>query len=467
MNYKELYKRSSEKLKLQFLDAIISNNSDLQTSFVNFADATNRKEEDFPYERFVDIINKTKEIYQREFEAVNLEDPDWDHYTPPHTGYIEEWEQYQLASEQELSAIFHHFRDKATDLVICQNISELTAMMIGLFLAAKNTEIDDPLESFENINDHLLQEYKETTTYITEKVSFSAISDHSIMHTIGSFFQHLSESDLEKESYASVFEDYLISLAGKTTLPEKILDQLDDSDIDRKVLPRLTLLLTGMTGEQTEWLRLARAYYKGNDEISRQLLKNYYEHDQKEFQVLAKKLFELNHHHWAPVLSDMVTPDLSLDLFVKVYLRLVYDNRELKNYLQVRPFLSEPDKERFLREIDWDKPFKVQVLEVEERYEEIRQIVERNQNYWVYTSLIQPILGVYPEFCFNSIRQTILKTISTERGRSVYQRIVEWLQLADTIPGFKPQIRILARDLYQIKPSLPALKDELRKGGLV
>jgi len=61
----------------------------------------------------------------------------------------------------------------------------------------------------------------------------------------------------------------------------------------------------------------------------------------------------------------------------------------------------------------------------------------------------------------------IQKLLKSERGRHSYQRIVEWLKLADRIPGFKAENRLFARELYQHKPNLPALKDELRKGGLV
>jgi hypothetical protein len=74
---------------------------------------------------------------------------------------------------------------------------------------------------------------------------------------------------------------------------------------------------------------------------------------------------------------------------------------------------------------------------------------------------------VYPEFCFNQISSKARRTIETERGRSVYQRVVKWLKLADAIPGYKTQNRILVRELYNHKPNLPALRDELRQGGLI
>lgn len=243
--------------------------------------------------------------------------------------------------------------------------------------------------------------------------------------------------------------------------------QLDESGIQREELPRLALLLTEMQGEPEDWLRMAQAYYKTNDEIARQLLEHYHMQDQKRFLELANELFELKQHFWAPVLSNLINPQLSRELYVKVNWRLVADQNDLTIYERVRPYLSQADKNRLLKKVEWNEPFKVQILATEERYEEIRQMVEANDDGWEYVSLIRPILGVYPEFCFENIRQMVLKTISTQRGRSVYQRIVEWLQMAYTIEGFRPQSEKLTNELYHHKPSLPALKDELRKAGLV
>jgi hypothetical protein len=467
MKYKDLYKQTSEKEKLKFLDTIISNNPELQNSFMHFVRATNQEVEDLSFEQFVDKMQETYAFYLDHFESVDLEEPDWGSYTPSHSGYMDGWEQYQEASEQELALFFEMFSAQAIDLIITQDISELTAMIIGLYQAARDAVIDDPFETFDTVNDHLLHEHKVTMSQLTEKITLSAIADHAILQTTGLFFQYFSGSDLAERGNVTVFQDYLMALAGKTTKPEALLAQLDQSRLDRQDLPRLTLLLIGKAGDQTDWLCFARAYYKEDKEIASQLLEYYVESDQHEFVAIANELFDQNQGYWAPAISELVTPEMNMDLFIKVNYKLVTDEHELSVYLQIKPFLTQEMKERLLEDIDNYKPFKVQILEEEERFEEIRHIVEQNPASWDYVSLIRPILTVYPEFCFNHIRQKVLTTIATERGRSVYQLIVEWLQLADTIPGYQPQNRLLATELYNHKPSLPALKDELQKGGLV
>jgi hypothetical protein len=104
---------------------------------------------------------------------------------------------------------------------------------------------------------------------------------------------------------------------------------------------------------------------------------------------------------------------------------------------------------------------------VEKRYESIRKIVEKNSEDWHYIELISPILEIYPEFCFQNIKNKTTITIKNQRGRDVYERVSSWLKLMQKIPGFAIEKRELILQLYNHKPNLPALKDEMRKAGLV
>jgi hypothetical protein len=151
---------------------------------------------------------------------------------------------------------------------------------------------------------------------------------------------------------------------------------------------------------------------------------------------------------------------------VKVYYQLTVDQREIEHYRKIQEYLSAAEIDQLLDEIEGLTAFKVQVLDAEERYEEIRVIVETSNDNYEYASLIQPILKVFPEFCFRHIAAKATKTAKTRRGRDIYQLIVEWLKLAKEIPGFTTESQNLARALYNHKPTLPALRDEMRRGGV-
>jgi pantothenate kinase len=54
-----------------------------------------------------------------------------------------------------------------------------------------------------------------------------------------------------------------------------------------------------------------------------------------------------------------------------------------------------------------------------------------------------------------------------KRSRSTYQKMAEWLVYSKEIEGQENRVNMLVKELYGHKPNLPALKDEIRKAGLV
>jgi hypothetical protein len=467
INFKNTYESATNKLKLEFLDGIISENRDLQTAFVNFANSVKQQPEGITYQRFNEIVVETLEYYKDRFEDVDLENPDWENYKPLHSGYIEEWEACQAASEQEFDQIFNEFKYKALDSVIQQKPDELTAALVGLYEATQDAEVPDEYESFHDVNEYLLSEHKRIMNEIIEKLRLSAMSSPAILNATELFFSYCDQEYPENEHFPGYFEDFLMTLADKSDVPEMILSALDGSTVERKALPRLVLLLNQKSGNSSEWLQSARQYYQHNNDVAAQLLKHYFENNTSEFLKLAYELFEKEPRYWAHQLRDLVSAELDTDLFVNVFYRLVADKESIKDYLELKPYLAPERLEDLLTEIESNKPFKVQVLAAEKRYEEIKTIVKLHPGDWHYPELISPILAVYPEFCFNHIKQKVLETIENQRGRSTYQRIAEWLKMARAIPGHIEQTRVLALTLYNHKPALPALKDELRKGGLM
>jgi len=302
---------------------------------------------------------------------------------------------------------------------------------------------------------------------ITKKVLLSAVSESTIITTCKLFFKYAQNGYPENGPFATYFENFLLSICDKSNQPGKILSVIDQSKTDRKSIPRLVLLLHQKSGNTQEWLQSAKQYYLLDNNVAAQLLAYYLNHDKSEFIKLANELFAKEPGYWAKQLRGYITAELDTALFVNVFYKLVVDEKSMKDFYKLRPHLPVEKLGQLLKEINYDKPFMVQVLAAEQRYEEIKKIVELHPGDWHYPELIGPILEVYPEFCFNHISSKARRTIETERGRSVYQRVLKWLQLADSIPGFKPQNRLVARELYNHKPNLPALRDELRRGGLV
>jgi hypothetical protein len=137
--------------------------------------------------------------------------------------------------------------------------------------------------------------------------------------------------------------------------------------------------------------------------VAKELLLYYFETDKQTFADTARELFPDNKKMWAEFLLPYITPELDKDLFVQVYLKLTDYNRDIELYGKVRDHLSPNDFKQLLESIRWNKVFMVNILAVEELYDDIKSIVEKNNNYQDFTEIIAPILNVYPEFCFRKI----------------------------------------------------------------
>ena len=467
MNFEELYSRTNDHLKLKFLNAIIRKNPTLQNEFEHFIQSEKNVIEVVSTSSFMEILTSTKKKYQDDFEMVDTENPDWENYHAPHSGYIEDWEAYQYASEQEFEEVFEAFNSEALNKIIGQKPDELIAMLIGLYEATQDAEIEDEVSSFEDINEYLLSEFQATMNSIIEKLSLSALSERTIVAAIEKFVEYSDAEYPGNEHFVGYFEHLLIALAEKSSSPNQILSVIDNSTIERQAVPEMVLLLNKLAGNTSEWLQSALQFYRINNEVAKQLLQFYFDSDKVSFVKTANELFQTDKRVWAKFLKDFVSVELDKSLYVNIFRHLAVNEKQIKYYLKIKEYLNDSDINSLLEEVDWDKLFVVEILEVEKRYESIRKIVEKNSSDWQYEELIRPILTVYPEFCFQHIKNKTIITIENQRGRDIYERIANWLKLTQKIPGFDTEKRDLINQLYNHKPNLPALKDELRKAKLV
>lgn len=170
MNFKEIFDKTTDRTKLNFLFAILEHNKKLKNEFTNYVKTQGESDKTPVYEMFISVIEKHEQECRNELEIIDVENPDWDNYTPSHSGYIEEWEQYQEAGEQEIEAIFRFWQNSLIDTIIGQNIETGLAILIGAYEASLNSEIDDPIDSLGDPNGFLVEQHEELMKYYIEKI---------------------------------------------------------------------------------------------------------------------------------------------------------------------------------------------------------------------------------------------------------------------------------------------------------
>jgi hypothetical protein len=467
MDFDKAYSNAPESIKLKFLDAIIKHNSSIKEEFMHFYQSRNDDSVRLSYDKFRKIVSDVQAVYKHQFESVDLENPDWDNYHAPDSGYIEEWQAYQYASEQEFEAVFDRFRSNAINKIIEQQPDELMAMLIGLYEATQDAVVPDEVSSFNDVNEHLLSEHENTLKTIVEKLRLSALSENKISTAFNLFFNYCAEEYPGNEFFVAHFEPLLIALADKSDKAGDLLDLMAQWEIEKSTLPELTLFLNKKTGNSTEWLKSAQQLYQRSVPVAMELLEYYFESDKEAFTATARELFSANNFIWAQFLQQYITPQLDKELYVKVFWKLTVSSLEITHYCKIREYLTETDFNQLLEEIKWEKVFTVKILEVEKRYNDIKTLVEKTPEIWHLAEMISPILTVYPEFCFEHLKKMATNTLQKERSRHIYERIASWLKLTEQIPGFESKHLELVQQLYNHKPNLPALKDEMRKAGVV
>lgn len=467
MDFDKFYFNTCNDLKLSYLDAIIRNNKNLQAEFISFVEREKSPVEQFSYEAFIKTLTDTKNFYIEEFQSVDTENPDWDSYTPTHGGYIEEWEAYKQASEQEFQEVFEHFMPQALTAIIQQQPDELLAMITGLYEAAREAEVEDDVSSFDDVNDHLLSEFAEIIKTINEKLRLSPGPSKRSLNAIQLFFTCWSQDISEQITDIQLFEPLLMTLAEKINAPDQLLMMMQNTSIQEEFLPELTLFLHKKSGNENNWLQCALRLYQLNKQVAHDLLMYYHENDQTAFVRFAHKLLLTDEHHWAKFLKGYITPQMDKELYNKVYISLICYDRKIEHYIKVKPYLDDVSYSSLLKQVSYDKPFMAQLFETDGRYADIKTLVEKDANRWDFDQMIAPIIKVYPEYSLEKIKAMAAKTLETERGRHVYEDVSKWLLLAKQIPGFENEAAELIKNTYNHKPNLPALRDEMRKAGVV
>lgn len=467
MEFKELYQQTPDDAKLKFLEAITSQNPELQKQFIRCVETSINRDDSYTFKDFFRETEETKNLYLSLFEGVDLEDPDLDNYVPPHSGYLEEWEVYQAASEQELDEIFGQFRTSAFDVIIQHQPERLLALLIGLFEAITDTDLEDPYGSFGDIHEYLFDEFDVVMLAVVDKVKLSPLGESVIVPAWTLFFSYYDRNPSAGIGFARTFEPLLMALAEKPVSREKLLPALDQSSLSRENIPLLTLLLMEMAQDMEGWLKTAQQTYREDEEVARKLLKHYYTNDSDKFKKLSRELYEKENFIWSAFLKDFVSPENDIDLYIDVFYQLTIHKTDISYYKKVNSFLSEEQKNTLLEKVNWNKPIVTQILSIEKRYADIKKMIESGCLQSDFQHVIAPILEVYPDFCFREITSRVYKTLENARGRSTYQVICDWLSLSQKIPGFIKEKQDVISQLYHHKPNLPALKDELRKAGLV
>lgn len=83
-----------------------------------------------------------------------------------------------------------------------------------------------------------------------------------------------------------------------------------------------------------------------------------------------------------------------------------------------------------------------------------------------FSVLVFALLKALPEAGFKLLHKRVIHAVKNNRNRDFYNDVANLLKSVKD-QGFVNDVSNIARELFNSKPTLPALRDELKKAGLI
>ena len=470
MDFKEIFNKVSEKEKTDYLFQLLNRDDKLRKDFIDSISIGPVTNSDITIndDEFAGLVMDSYDEFLSDMESLDLKETDWENYSPPHSGYIAEWEATQYMAEKEADELFENMKEHFISLLFKNELENLLAELLAFYFASIEAEIDDPYDNLgDSANGYFIEMHKGFIDYTIGKISISTIKDSILINSIKLFFKYFETEKNDSFEEIKPFEGLLLALLNSIDDDENTNQLSKITKIDKKYFPQYSLQLEKRLGNKTSWLEHARQFYLIDENVGHELLGHYYTEDVNNYISTAKELFKNNKRYWAEKIAPNLKVEHDQNFYKDIYTQLCIDNCQVSDYKKIKDILTEKEKENLHEGLYRDKIFRVEIYKTEKQYDKIKAMIEESNDPWNFNKYIEPILNIYPVFCFMTIEKKVNATINSERGRDTYSRIASWLTQAHKISGFQNKAKQLIMDLYNHKPNLPALKDEFRKAGLV
>lgn len=456
-----------DAVKLDFLWNALEKNEALRSQFTVLYNELEQKPTEAlpvkPEKVIADVAKKLKD----ELETLDFDNMDWREYVPRHSGYIEDYEAYEYFAEDHLDAIFNGWKLGIDEEINTGQLVAAVCKLLGTYDACLNAVIPGSDNIFDDLTDTLLQEHQEIMTEAIDALGHTVKSEILAMKSIEAVLNHYLENYRGMKNYLKYFEPLLIGLTETAKTAGNIQTFFEASVIDDSWVPKLAVKIASFNNDPLIWREKAEEYMELDLDVAKQLLDHYWTDDPTCFRLVGLKLFREHPAALCDYFSELLSPLFDEEFYKEVLYYKTLRDGHIDLYNVLRDYLREEEKTKFTDEIIFNDVFKVRVWAIEKKYLEILKLVQKEVLHdYYFTEMITPILNIYPAEVFVLIRIKC-EDIIKRKKRSVYKHVAEWLKMALQIKGIEENARHLIHELYNRKPALPALKEEMRKARVV
>ena len=477
---KETFINSFEKAatgkKLKFLKQLLDRDLDLQQQFIEFTKDVSGNLDNIVGEK-IDVVKHQihNELSSLDFDNIESEYEN-NHY---YDEYLDDEGVYGYAEEM-IEEIFTPYFNQTVNYFKKGNLVDGIRITLGIYEGAQNLpELDnEDYYLFDGeYNTSVQRILKESINNIALEMNEIIKSDEAVLKIIDLIFERIKvwaaeDDDDENNIFYNIkdFEQLFQSLLINKVTATHLHKQLQKYKFENYEASYIILNISEILSDEILWIKTAETFSEYDKEITRRLIEKYKSKQmEKDFNRIAKMAF----HNWPNdfdlYLINNLDKEHEKSLYIDALKNYVKTKNKIKYYHILREYLADDEKVCFVDDFkdSYNQVFYVQLLETEKRYKEILDCAKRNKDSYGLDRLIIPILNIYPTECFTLIVNINIAALNSYgRNRKTYQSMIKTLRLLKQISSKKEESVIFLNKLFNHKPNLPALKDEMKKANL-
>jgi hypothetical protein len=486
MDFTFFYNSVSDSEKLKYLEALLKSNVKLQQDFKSKVSiAPNPQTAEINNNQtFAELVEEFKNKFEINFSSLDVDDFDWEDVHIPNDYYVEEWELIDDYFIGQVSDLFIPVKDLFLEKLIENKFSELLAAFYALYYVSQNLDIEEgDYCNADTVRDSFLNNCFEITKLILEKIKNISKFDSNTNESLIMFFDYFFLDSLEDENFEKNIESLLYEMIIKLDDNSKLFNLFQKYRFEH--FHRISTHLMETNSNEESWMEYAYKHYQNDVMIAEKLLLKLHKTNTEKFISVAFTIindptnykeeesysYQLDDMYygnstWNVFLCPLVNYQEHKSLFIAVNLNLVNSKNNIDYYVKVRDYLSLEQKQKFIHVL-WSTQLKIKVYIIENEKDKAKELIEENTSLSQLKELLEPFTDIEPEYIYNYILSFINDQIKTARGRDEYSLIADLLNFAISLNVCGGKTYDFALALCNRNKRLIALKDELRKAGLI
>lgn len=474
--FDDLYKSISEERKLEYFDRLLDQNATLRLNFVKYFQTEYEQlrmasTTTFSLEEALERIKiKAGEVSETLSEP-DYEEIDWENWHEP-GHYMESWEVEQELAQEKADEAWDDCGDEMVETMERGDLAGVVEEYAATYLGIEQADINDPgCNLGDGANDyffaalsktikHKLQSLEERPFVISDFenacnlfVSFNNLyfkDDNGFIDSIGPILT----TALQSKSQAEILWEVGKSLGGDSKLPPALLNKV-----------------TKLLGDTDLWVVSLESCFLKDFDTSKELMDYYYESNKEKFEKEAIRFetkFDRFTHEY---LIEKLKPGTSFH--IEVLGKHAQNTGSIDDLEQLKKHIGKEGLSRFIDSL-YDSNTKAKFLAHESAFDKLIVLIEetslkglRQYSHINFEGAISLLVKDRPAETWRLVKQKVNSVLKDQRGRDAYASVAKWLKLAQDKLGREADVVAFIMEIYNHKPALPALKDEMRKAGLV